>query len=103
MKIISLNKAMEIAEKYIEEVPTKRTLSRYVQRGVLSDWKKVEHFGQQGTEYLYPNIIAAEIIVAVKLKGSLTLDEIARARAGEGIAAELYKSKLEEVKQMINK
>ena len=101
MKVKTLNKAIEIIEKQGYDVPTKRTLSYWIKRGVLSSYEYKEHLGQQGLNVLYPDILPAEIISAIELKDSLTLDEIARARAGNGIAVEAYNDKLEEIKQAI--
>ncbi|PTV92897.1 hypothetical protein C8C76_1634 [Halanaerobium saccharolyticum] len=101
MKVKTLNKAIEIIEKQGYDVPTKRTLSYWIKRGVLSSYEYKEHLGQQGLNVLYPDEIVAEIIAVIELKESLTLDEIARARAGNGIAVEAYNDKLEEIKQAI--
>lgn len=101
MNIKTLNKSIEIAEKYNDDIPTKRTLSRWVKRGVLSNWEQVEHFGQQGTDYLYPDSLPVEIIAAIELKGKLTLDEIAKARQGESEFTKIYQQKLEEIKKQL--
>jgi len=101
MKVKTLNKAIEIVENKGYDVPTKRTLSYWIKRGVLSSYEYKEHLGQQGLNVLYPDILPVEIIAAIELKDSLTLDEIARARAGEGVATKIYNDKLEEIKQAI--
>ena len=101
MKVKTLNKIIEIVENKGYDVPTKRTLSYWIKRGVLSSYEYKEYLGQQGLNVLYPDILPAEIIAAIELKDSLTLDEIARARAGEGVATKIYNDKLEEIKQAI--
>jgi len=93
----------EIAAKYVGEdnIPTKRTLSRWINRQVLSDYVEKEYLGQGGLNVSYPDSIVAEVIAVIELKQSLTLDEIARARAGEGVATEIYNDKLEEIKKQL--
>ena len=101
IKVYTLNKSIQIVEDQGYDVPTKRTLSYWIKRGVLSSYEYKEHLGQQGLNVLYPDILPVEIIAAIELKDSLTLDEIARARAGEGIAVDAYNDQLEEIKQAI--
>jgi uncharacterized protein YbcI len=103
ISIYTLNKVAEIAAKYVGEdnIPTKRTLSRWINRQVLSDYVEKEYLGQGGLNVSYPDSIVAEVIAAIELKGKLTLDEIAKARKGESEFTKIYQQKLEEIKQAI--
>ena len=101
MKVKTLNKAIEIVENKGYDVPTKRTLNYWKNRKIISDYVEKEYLGQQGVNVLFDDSIIAEIIAVIELKQSLTLDEIARARAGNGIAVDAYNDQLEEIKQAI--
>lgn len=92
---------MEVAQNYINDVPSRRTLNRYIARGVLPSYEYQEYLGSQGKNTMYSDEIVPAIIVAVKLRGKMTLDEIARARVGEGEFVDIYNSKLEEIKNDI--
>lgn len=99
--IKTLAKAMEVAQNYIDDVPSRRTLNRYITRGVLPSYEYQEYLGSQGKNTMYNDDIVPAIIVAVKLRGKMTLDEIARARKGQGEFTKIYQQKLEEIKQAI--
>ena len=99
--IKTLNKAMEIAEKYIDDLPSRRTLNRYIKDGVLPSYEYKEYLGQNGLNVLYSDELVPSIIAAVELKGKMTLSEIARARQGKGEFVDIYQQKLEEIKSAI--